>query len=249
MNLATIILTKNEENNISDCIDSVKYSDEIIIIDDNSTDNTRDIALKMGATVYTRSLNNDYASQRNFGLSKAKNKWVLYVDADERVSKKLKNEIIQKISNPLSDVEGYYFKRKDNLWGKELLHGETANVRLLRLAKKKSGIWRRKVHEHWEVEEKKVNLINSLDHYPHQELSGFIKDINNYAKIHAESNYKEGKRSNMFKIVLYPGLKFIKNYFLLLGFLDGTQGFLVGSIMSMHSFLAWSNLWLLQKKK
>jgi len=106
MDLSAVILAKNEEENILQSIESVNFCDEIIVIDDYSKDKTTEIARNHGANVFRRRLNNDFASQRNFGLQKAKGEWVLFLDADERVSENLKKEILKKFdANFLSSLK------------------------------------------------------------------------------------------------------------------------------------------------
>ena len=149
MKISAVVLTKNEEENIEKCIKSLSFCDEIIIIDDNSTDETISKIRMLNAKcqIYSRDLGGDFASQRNFGLQKANGDWVLFIDADETVSKKLADEIIKQIKVGKAGVNGNYFKREDIFLGKKLKHGETGSVKLLRLAKKDKGTWKRKVHE------------------------------------------------------------------------------------------------------
>jgi glycosyltransferase involved in cell wall biosynthesis len=245
--LSCVILTKNEEKVIKKCIKSVDFCDETIVIDDSSTDKTVEIGKELGAKVYKRGLENNYAKQRNFALKKAKGKWVLFVDADEIVPPELKSEIVNVINAPATNYLGYKIRRKDFLWGKELKHGEVGSVRLLRLARRKAGKWRRRVHEEWIILGRVGNLKSPLYHYPHPTLREFTTSVNRFSSLHAKANYGEGKRSNTLKILLWPILKFVRNYVFKLGFLDGMQGFMVAMIMSFHSFLAWGKLWMLQK--
>lgn len=245
-NLSAIVLTKNEEGNIADCLKSLSFCDEILVIDDNSTDKTTDIAKKLGAKVINRKLNNDFAGQRNFALKRAKNEWVLFIDADERVTEKLADEIRSVIKN--NSHTGYYLKRKDMLWGRKINHGEMGNIKLLRLAKKNAGKWERKVHEKWIVKENLSKLKNSLIHKSHQNISEFIKHVDYFSSLHSESNFKEGKRSGVFKICTMPVGHFLNNFVFKLGFIDGIEGFVIAFTMSFHSFLAWSKLYLMQKK-
>lgn len=246
MNLSAIVIAKNEEEDIGDCIKSLKFCDEVIIIDDFSTDETVKIAKKLKAKVYKRKLANDFSSQRNFGLKKAKGEWVLFLDADEIISDRLSKEILKSVKNP--SFNGYFLKRKDNFKGMFLKYGETGTIRLLRLGRRKSGKWIRKVHEHWEIEGKVGELRNPIIHYPHKIFRDFIKNVNVYSSIHAKENYKEGKNSSILKIIIIPVAKFINNYVYKLGFLDGSFGFVVSATMSFHSFLSWSKLWLIQRK-
>src|SRR3990167_1565394 len=249
MDLSAVILAKNEEENILQSIESVNFCDEIIVIDDYSKDKTTEIARNHGANVFRRRLNNDFASQRNFGLQKAKGEWVLFLDADERVSENLKKEILHLIGTPKSGYSGFFLKRKDVIFGKEVNHGEMGSLKLLRLAKKGSGFWKRSVHESWNVKGKTLTLANSIYHYPHQNLREFIDSVNYFSSLHALSNRREGKNSSLVKIILWPLGHFIKNWIFKKGFLDGTLGFVMAMFMSFHSFLAWSKLWLLQKKR
>lgn len=248
MNLSVVILTKNEEHNIKGCLGCLGFCDEVIIIDDNSSDKTISLAKKRGAKIYERKLGDDFAAQRNFGLNKAQGKWVLFIDADERVTGDLRNEIIQITNDPLVGYLGLYLKREDYLWGKKLKHGETANVKLLRLARRKAGKWRRRVHETWEIEGRTRDLKNPLNHYSHSSLADFINSVNTMSSLHAKANLEEDKKSSLVKIIIWPIGKFVYNYIARMGLLDGIQGFIVALVMSLHSYLAWSKLWFLQRK-
>lgn len=246
--ISAVVLTKNEEINISVCLKSLSWCGEIVVIDDYSTDNTVNIAEEKGARVFRRELNNDFSAQRNFGLEKAKGDWVLFVDADEVVTPRLRDEVIKLLSNKVIKYSGFKIRRSDVIWGKELKHGETGNIKLLRLARKGKGDWKRAVHETWEIECETGELLNPLMHYPHQTVKEFISGINRYSTLHAQELVKEGKRSNIFKILMWPKLKFFQNWIFKLGFLDGGPGFVVAMMMAFHSYLAWSNLWLTQNK-
>ena len=248
INLSSVILARNEEKKIGRAIASVSFCDEVVVIDDNSSDLTPNIAKNMGALVYNRALDNDFSGQRNFGLSKAKGNWVLFLDADEEVSKDLANEILKKVTDSKNPYDGFYLKRRDNIWGKNLNYGENGNTKLLRLAKKGNGEWVREVHETWNIKGRIGTLDNYFLHYSHQTLREFIDHVNYMSTLHARSNMKEGKKSTLVKIILWPKLKFINNYILRGGFRDGIYGFVVALIMSFHSYLAWSKIWLMQKK-
>lgn len=222
------------------------WCDELIVVDDESTDKTSEIAKEYGTKVFQNRLLDDFSKQRNFGLDKARGGWVLFVDADETVTEELKEEITGAIKE--SKFDGYFVKRKDYIWGRELNFGETSSVKFLRLARKGGGKWEGVVHEEWKIKGKVGELKSFLNHYPHQTLFEFIKEIDYYSILHAESKYKNGQRSNLLKILFFPILKFGKNWILRRGFLEGTEGFLVAALMSFHSFLTWSKLWLIQRK-
>ena len=143
--LAVIVLTHNDESKLVDCLESLSFADELIIVDDNSTDRTVDLAKNYSKKVFERQMKGNFADQRNFALNKAHSEWVLFVDSDEIVSEKLRNEIGQAIKRV--GINGYYIKRFDYVWNKRILYGEVGTVRLLRLAKQNSGKWHGKVHD------------------------------------------------------------------------------------------------------
>lgn len=246
--ISVVVLTKNEEKNITDCIETLSWCDEVIVVDDSSEDRTREIARNLGAKVFVRSLSNDFSAQRNYGLSKAKGEWFFFVDADERVTPSLRKEIIQSINNSINKFDGFYIKRRDFMWGKELRHGETGNTKLLRLGKRKAGEWEGKVHEEWRIKGKTVDLGAFLNHYPHQTISEFLREINYYTNLRAQELYDNGVKSNFLSIIIYAKGKFIQSYFLKLGFLDGVPGLIHAITMSFHSFLVRGKLWALWRK-
>lgn len=245
--ISAVILTKNEELNIKECLTQIDFCSEIIVVDDDSTDKTTEIAKSLGAKVFKRSMNMDYSAQSNFGMEKAKGDWVLFIDADERIGLALKNEILKVVEQNNANISGFVFRRIDNMWGKALFHGESGASRVTRLVRKGSGKWIRRVHPTFEINGDVATLQNPIQHYPHQNLREFLSSINRWSHWHAIANNEEGKRSYLFKIVLFPIGHFIKNYIFRLGILDGMRGFVYAVFMSFHSFLSWSDLFLLQR--
>lgn len=246
MNISGVVLTKNNEDIIARCLKSISFCNEIIIIDDYSDDNTTKIVRKFNAKIYKRHLNDNWAAQRNFGLTKTSGDWTLFVDSDEVVSKSLQKEI-KRVTSWESKMTGYFVTRRDIVFGKKLKHGESGNSKLVRLAKKGSGKWKRRVHEYWNIKGRVGDLNGELVHYAHESISDFLTSVNRYSSFHARQNIKEGKRATPTKIILYPVFKFFNNYFLKRGFLDGGVGLIAAGIMSWHSFVSWSKMYLWQK--
>ena len=260
MKISAVVLTKNEVKNIERCLKSLLFCDEIIVVDDYSTDKTTETVHKVLESrgrvtrpvhniykIYERKLNNDFAQQRNYGLSKVSNEWVLFVDADERISENLKFEI----QNLKFDADAYYIRRRDYFWGKELVYGEVRQIRqigLIRLIRKGSGQWMGTVHEVFHTANKVGQINGFLNHYPHPTLKEFIKGINHYSNIRAEELFNRGVKINIFEIIFFPFGKFLYNYFLNLGFLDGPVGFTYAFMMSFHSFLVRAKLYQLTRK-
>ncbi len=248
--ISAVILTKNEEKNIRDCIKGLAWCDEVIIIDDNSKDKTVEIARKLGARVLTHALENDFSKQRNYGLLEAKGQWIFFVDADERVSESLAFEITNRIrESPQESYDGFFIRRIDNMWGKKLLHGETGNIKLLRLVKKDSGKWEGQVHEVWKTKGVLGELKNPIFHYPHQTINEFLEEINFYTDIRARELYRKGVKAHWWSVIVYPKAKFLFNYIFKLGFLDGIPGLVFALMMSFHSLLVRGKLWQLWQKK
>jgi glycosyltransferase involved in cell wall biosynthesis len=222
----------------------------MVIVDDFSNDRTIEVikSLKQHKTeIYQREIDGDFAAQRNFGIEKAKEEWIFFVDADERVTPDLRREIndilIDEKNKPLHN--GFYVKRSDYIWGKELKYGETGSIKLLRLAKKNKGKWIGTVHEGWQVEGNLGELDFPLLHYPHQSISQFLDEINFYTDLRASQLYKEGVNIRNRQIILYPLGKFLLNFIVKFGFLDGIRGLIFALMMSFHSFLVRAKLWSL----
>lgn len=240
--ITAVILTHNDEDIIEQCLRALTWCDEVVVVDDESVDGTVEVAKKLGAKVFTRKLDGDFAEQRNFGLSKAGGEWVMFVDSDEVVTNELAAEIRQKIHD---ENVGYCVKRKDFFLGRWLLHGETMNVKLLRLAKKGAGKWKRPVHEVLDIKGKMGELEHPLLHSPHPNVAQFLEEINRYSTLNAKYLYSQGIRISWWQIIVYPKAKFFVNYFWRLGFLDGVAGLVVAMMMSFHSFLTRAKLYKL----
>lgn len=251
--ISVVVLTKNEEENIIDCIESLKSFDEIIVIDDYSTDKTPEILKKLSEDnekikLFKRELDQDFSSQRKFGIEKAKNDWIFFVDADERVTKELENEISDVFEIDDDKFSGFLIRRIDFMWGRQLSHGETGHIRLLRLFNKHDGKLIGKVHESWETKKMVGRFGSPILHYPHPTISEFLTEINFYTDLRAQELFTAKKKASFFSVILYPKAKFIKNYFIKLGFLDGLPGLIHALLMSFHSFLVRGKLWQLSQK-
>lgn len=250
--ISAVVLTKNEEKNIIDCLDTLRFCSEIIVVDDNSKDRTKDLVNQFkenfqNIKFFERSLDNDFSGQRNFGVEKSTSDWVLFIDADERVSKDLASEIKENIS--LEDFGGFLIPRIDFMWGRKLKYGDTWRTKLLRLFNKNKGNLKGKVHETWETKSRVGDLINPIKHYPHPTISEFLREINFYTDLRAQELYEKGIKTSFLSIILYTKGKFFLNYFLKLGFLDGTAGLVHAVLMTFHTFLVRGKLWLLWQKE
>jgi glycosyltransferase involved in cell wall biosynthesis len=245
MLLSAIVLTNNNQDTLKDCLKSLKFTDEIIVIDDGSLDNTRLIARSLGARVYQHALNNDWAQQRNYGLAKARGSWVLFVDSDEVVTSSLAEEIKKQIS--ATNKAGFYIHRLDCFAGKTLNYGESGKIELLRLAKRGLGKWHRPVHETWKVNGPIGILKNHLEHIRPASLDKFLDRLNRYGNMDAKAHLVEGKVFSYHQVFLKPVGKFIYNYFWKQGFRDGYAGLFLAWLMSFYSLGLRIKIWENQK--
>jgi glycosyltransferase involved in cell wall biosynthesis len=189
----------------------------------------------------------DFAAARNVELAKAKTDWVLYLDSDEKLSPELESEIESAIQS--NQFDAYAVARLDTFLGRELRHGEPGHTRLIRLAKKDFGTWERPVHEVWVGKGKVGELQNPLLHHSHESINSFLDKINKYSELEADYRYSQGVRSSLWKIAVYPIAKFKWNYLIRRGVLDGVPGTIMAIMMSFHSYLTWTKLYLLWHKK
>lgn len=243
--ISGVILAKNEESNLAECIKTLKFCETVLVIDDESTDDTQNIAKKMGAKVVKHSLNSSFGAQRNFALSLVKTPWALFLDADERISPALAAEIISAVKNP--SFQGYYLHRIDQMWAKNLQYGDVKGTRLLRLGKTAWGKWAGDVHETWKIIGRTSSLSSPLIHLPHQNLDQFLNEINFYSTLRAQELYRNNEKSSLLSIILYPIGKFVYLYLFKLGFFDGTPGFIHAMTMAFYTFLVRGKLFLLSK--
>jgi len=250
--ISAIILTKNEERNIRRCLDGLKWCDEVIVIDDFSDDGTVKISRSRGATVYRRRLAGNFSSQRNFGLKKARGRWVLFIDADEAVSPSLAKEIVRRVRGN-DNYSGFYLPRRPVFINRKLSFSDKpiwdwsiGPIYLLRLAKKDAGVWQGKVHEQWQIKGNLGRLKNPLLHYSFPNITTALKKINYYSSLRVKELLEEEGRTSATQIILYPLGKFLKNFFWHRGFQDGTRGLVFCLLMSLHSFLVRGKLWQAQ---
>lgn len=262
MKISAIVLTKKPE--LSQLLlDSLSFAGEILIIVDLApptqlrhceAGNLPAGRSKMPCThgqvsphqktkIFYHPLNNDFSSQRNFGLQKAKGDCVLFVDDDEYVGTELALEIKETIRR--KQYSGYFIRRQDVVYRQPLLHGETGNLKLLRLARRKSGTFVRPVHEFWKVRGRVGELSSPLYHIKDQFVSEFISRLDRYGRIDSKILELEGKPFSWFRLLVYPMAKFKLNYYLRAGFLDGLAGLFLAYLMAVQSLsirvFQWEN--------
>lgn len=251
--ISLLLLTKNEQDNLKkwgSWIHDLKCLSEIVVVDDESSDDTLKIlksfaSPSLSINIFNRKLDNNFSAQRNFGLSKCKNDWVIFLDADEIPT----TETINYLNN-LSPLNGhnYSFKRNIIYLNHTISHGQCLNDKPIKLFNKKEGKFTNPVHEIWQSSATTIYTQQIIHHYSIKNLSSFLEKINLYSAIRAKQLFDQKKKTNLWEIIFYPKFKFIDLYFLKLGFLDGVAGLILSLSLSFNSFLVRSKLWHLSQK-
>lgn len=245
--LSAIVPTFNEEANLPDCLNSLQWVDEILVVDSFSDDNTVEIAQKYGARVLQNEYNS-HASQRNWAINQAVYEWILLLDADERVTPELQTEIQNLLNNnPVHDA--YWIRRRNFYLGYEIKYSGWGNDYLGRLFKKSKG----KIEEwgfHGELVSDKNNgkLKHAFLHYSYKNSDEIFDKIKVYAKGGAEQMKNIGKKSSYIQIVSRPLWAFCYNYFFRWGFLDGIPGLMVCTQTAYYVFMKYAILWKLNQQ-
>lgn len=252
--ISAVIITFNEENNISDCLDSVKdWCKEIIVLDSYSSDKTESIAKKIPQVKFFQHEFDGHIQQKNRAIAMAKSEWIFCLDADERVSKKLSQSILKFIKDH-PEKNGARVKRLTYHFNKFIKHGGWYNARY-RLIKKGMGQWTGE-NPHDFILIKGISrptkgpvLKDDLIHYSFADLSHQVETINKFSSIVAFTRFQKQKSSSVLKIVFKPFGKFLESYFFKAGFLDGLAGFIIAVSSSYSTFLKFAKLFELQYLK
>ncbi|MBF6022998.1 glycosyltransferase family 2 protein [Lysobacter niastensis] len=248
--LSACIIAFNEADRIGDCIASLAFCDEVVVVDSYSTDSTVEIAQKMGARVLQRPFEG-FRSQKQFAVEQAAHDWVLCLDADERVGDELRTAIEAERARGFDGAGGYRFARLSDYFGKFLRHGNAYPDRVLRLFDRRRGGWRgkREVHEAASVDGTVRTLRGDLIHYPYRSLEQQLLKTQRYAQMMAEHDFARGKRATLAKLVLAPAWRFWRGYVLRGGFLDGWHGLVYAYVRANYVRQKTVMLWLLQNSQ
>lgn len=242
MKISVVILTFNEESNIRDCLESVTWADEIVIMDSYSTDKTVEYAQIYTKVVYQQKWLG-YSKQRNLALEKASGEWILVLDADERVSPQLK-ENIQKIISESDAYEGYYITRHNYFLGKHLKSSPDSHIRLF---KNGAGNYcEREVHEVAVIQGRIGHLDGNIIHYTYRNLEQYVQKLNGYSSLGAKEMLKVKKSFSVIDLVFRPLISFIKHYLLKRGFTDGIPGLIFSVSYAYYTFTKYAKLYELQ---
>jgi len=240
------MITKNEEQNIAACLESVKnFAGEIIVVDGGSTDKTVEIAKSYGAKVLFKNFIS-FTDQKGFALSAASSGWVLNLDADEVLSEELKKEISEVIKT--TKCAGFYLPSSNIFLGRKMKHAFKEDYKL-RLSRREGASYQGGfVHEVLTPPPGEIGkLKNYILHTPYRNIAHYFEKFNNYTTLGARGMHEKGKKFNPLQL-FRPPLEFFKIYFLRLACLDGIQGFMWAAFSSFYPMVKYAKLWELNKK-
>lgn len=233
MNLSAVIIAKDEEKNIGPCLESVAFCGERIVVDSGSRDATVRLAERAGAKVYRRDFD-DFASQKNFAMSKARGDWLLLLDADERVTPELRREIERTLAS--ADVDGYYLPRRNNLFGHWMLYGPHRGDRQLRLLRRGKASFEGRVHERIAFNGATKTLKEPLLHFSTQTVEAYRQKLDLYTSLEAKALRERGVRVSVPELWARPLAVFFKQTLWQGGLLDGREGLLFSWLSAQYEF-------------
>lgn len=248
MSLSVILITKNEAANIRDCLQSVSWADEIIVVDSGSTDETARIAREMGAQVHVHPDWPGFGPQKNRALGYADKDWVFSIDADERVTPELRAELEQAMNDATAD--GYYCPRLSQFCGKFVRHSGWYPDYVLRLFKRGAGRFSDSlVHESVVLTGNAGKLKNPLRHYSYLTVNDVERKVEHYSSAAAQQMFQSGKRAGRLRAILSAGWAFVRTYIVRLGVLDGSAGWNISRMNARTTYLKYRKLEALRASK
>ena len=245
--LAACVIALNEADRIADCLASLAFCDDLLVVDSGSTDGTREVAAAHGARVIEHAFAG-YRAQKDFAVQAAQCDWVLCLDADERVPPALRASIEAARDAGFAAAAGYRFARATEYFGAFLRHGNAYPDRVLRLFDRRRGGWRgdREIHEHVSVDGAVATLGGDLEHRAYRSLDDQLRRYRRYATLMAEDMHARGRRGGWHNLLVNPAWRFLRGYVLRGGFLDGWRGFLFACLEADYVREKFARLWLLR---
>ena len=242
--ISACIITLNEADRLGDCLDSLAFCDEILVVDSHSSDSTRELAAARGARVVERDWPG-HVAQKEFAVRDAKHDWVLCLDADERVDPDLRSAIEAERARGFEGAAGYELSRVSRYLGRWIRHGTWYPDRKLRLFDRRRGGWGgRNPHDRVSVEGPVKRLPGELLHDPYRHFEDHLRTIDSYTTIMARELHAEGRRARLVDVVLRPPWRFFVFYVLKRGFLDGWRGLLLAYLAAHYVRLKYAKLWV-----
>ncbi len=234
--ISAIIITKNEAKNIEDCLKSLSFADEIVVVDDFSEDETEEICKRYNAR-FIKNRFTGFRDQKSFAMNNTVNDWVLEIDADERVSDAMKDAIKSLTEIDYKNFDGFEFRRKNYFRGKWLRFGGQYPDFKLRLYNKKRGRWsENNIHERFIINGSSKKIDADIIHYQDVDLKRLFLKTLRYNQLSAEELFKSGRRASWHNYTIRPLYTFLYRYFFRLGILDGLEGFIISVMGAIGTF-------------
>ncbi len=245
--LSVIIITKNEENHIKQCLASVAWCDEIIIVDCGSTDNTVELCRHYTNKIFITDDWPGFGPQKNRALAKATGEWVLSIDADEQVTTTLQQEIKQTITHATESA--FRIPRRSRYCGRWIKHSGWSPDYVTRLFRRSCANFSNDlVHEKILLQGNIGTLKTPLLHYSFESLEEVLEKVNNYSSANAQMHYAKGKKSSLSKAILHGLWAFLRTYLLRAGFLDGREGFMLAVSNAEGTYYYYLKLLFIQDR-
>jgi len=245
--ISAFVITFNEAKKIADCIESLLWVDEIIVVDDYSSDGTAEICERYDKVKLYRNKFTGFKDQKSFAASLANNDWVLELDADERVSEEMKREVQAITSSDFSAFDAFAFRRITNFWGKWIKHTSMYPDYKTRLYNKRKGGWSDgNIHERFIPLGNTRKIHADIIHDQDLDLHTFLKRTARYSEMSAGDMFASGKRAKWHHFTIRPVYTLVYRYFVRLGFLDGIQGFVISVMGGIGTFVKYMTLYELQ---
>ncbi|HET6370002.1 MAG TPA: glycosyltransferase family 2 protein [Nitrospiria bacterium] len=241
--LSVVIVTKNEERNLRDCLDSARWADEIVVVDSYSTDRTLEIAREFTDRIYERPWEG-FGIQKNHAMDMATSPWVFILDADERITEQLRDEIRSVVASPPAGIVGYQLPRRNFFYGVWIQHCGCYPDYQLRLLRKGLGrLDDAEPHNKMILQGEMGTLSAPLDHLTSPTVGDHLKKMSNFSKLAAQEKYKTKKKVGGRDLFFPPIAMFIKMYLLRGGWREGIAGFVFAGFASLYTFLKYAKLW------
>lgn len=246
--ISAIVIVQNEERHLRECLTSVAWADEIVVVDGGSTDRTVEIAREITQHVYENPWPG-FAAQKRFALQKATMPWVLSIDADERVPAALRDEIFATLSKNDAGVSGYYLPRLSTFLGKFIYNaGWYPGYQLRLFERQKTAVIEASVHEGFQVQGELGHLQNHLLHFTHDSLEQSFARLNRYSSLEARDRTGR-KKVRWWDFLTHPGAAFFNKFFALRGYRDGLHGFVLAVITALVKMALYMKIWELQRQQ
>lgn len=252
LKITVAVITKNEEANIAKCLDSVKWADEVVVVDGFSTDRTVEIAKTMGAKVVGHKFSGSFADERNTAMDNSANDWVLHIDADDVVTEDFRSKLAAALSKK-EDVVVYKFRRRNFFLGHSMDHGGFHHY-IPNLVNKKHVRYEGRIHEVPVYKGEEGTIDGDIEHYPFNSIAQFIERQSRYSDIASREMFKEKGAlpdKEIRKNMIGKSIKiFWKSYVKKQGYKEGTYGLVFAILFAFINFMKWAKYWdLCQKEK